>query len=108
MFIVLLKVIYYVCAQVIYTPVDMHTGMVVYVGWVAWVVSPGHLDWYLSSAEEDYEDVVEEFLEEGGYLEEEEEEVLSFEEDGKMSKEGRSGGRATPGTCVKRTRLFRI
>ncbi|XP_042565672.1 uncharacterized protein LOC105908217 [Clupea harengus] len=60
------------------------------------------------TAEEDYEDVVEEYLEEGGYLEEEEEEVLSFEEDGKMSKEGRSGGRATPGTCVKRTRLFRI
>ncbi|XP_031442029.1 coiled-coil domain-containing protein 106b isoform X2 [Clupea harengus] len=58
------------------------------------------------TAEEDYEDVVEEYLEEDGYLEEEE--MLSFEEDGKMSKKGRSGGNAIPGTRVKRTRVFRI
>ena len=49
---------------------------------------------------------MEEYLEEDGYLEEEE--MLSFEEDGKMSKKGRSGGNAIPGTRVKRTRVFRI
>ncbi|KAL2079998.1 hypothetical protein ACEWY4_023791 [Coilia grayii] len=53
---------------------------------------------------EEYEDVMEEYLEEDGYLEEE----MVSEEEGKKSKRGKSGGRANSGACVKRTRLFRI
>lgn len=60
-------------------------------------------------AEEDYEDVVEEYLEEDGYLEEEEDEdAMSCEKDNKRSKRGRSGGRASSSPRVKRTRVFRI
>ncbi|XP_062384874.1 coiled-coil domain-containing protein 106b isoform X3 [Sardina pilchardus] len=62
-----------------------------------------------AQADEDYEDVVEEYLEEDGYLEEEEY-IMSSEEGGKRSKKGRSGGRASSPIVphVKRTRVFRI
>ncbi|XP_063041971.1 coiled-coil domain-containing protein 106b [Engraulis encrasicolus] len=55
---------------------------------------------------EEYEDVMEEYLEEDGYLEEE---MVSEDDGGKKSKRGKAGDKTSSGGgCVKRTRLFRI